>query len=249
MLALTFMSFVYSDFLGSLGIYSENPSFNGADTGLFVIAILIMFISLILFYGVLYSTVLYYIKSYINSNGTVDTNEVKQGVKKDFLKIIGLSLLSNLITAFGFMLCFFPGIYAYVPMSLVFAILVFKGIGVTDSIGDSFDLVRNEWWSTFGALFVLGLIGSLIGFVFAIPGVIYGLVKQITMATEGSYSDLTSMTDWISIVLSVVGDIIRYFVIYLLTAISSAFIYFNLNERKHSTGALEQIDSLGNTDE
>ncbi len=248
LVALVFMTYVYSDFLGSIGIYSENSNIENLNIGLMILSALLLFIAGVVFYGVLFGTILNYIKSYVNNKGIVNTVEVKEGVKKDFLKIIGLSILSNLIIGFGLVLCVIPGIYLYVPMSLVFSILVFRSRGSFDAINDSFQLVKNEWWITFATLLVVGIIGALIGAIFAIPGFIYGIIKGFTFATEGSYADPSSLVDWVSITLSVVGDLIRYFVIYTLTAVSSAFIYFNLNETKHHTGTLEQIDSLGKSD-
>jgi len=248
-IALAFMTYVYSDFIGgfSLGIQTGDDM-GSLDFSLMIISLIVLLIAGVLFYGTIFGTILHYIKSYVHNQGEVNTEEISTGVKKDFWRIIGLSILSGLITGFGAMLCLLPGIYLYVPMSLVFAILVFRNTGTFDSISESFELIKNEWWITFATLLVLGIIGMIIGAIFSLPAFFYGMFKGVIVASEGSMTDPSSLMDWVSIVLSVIGDLIRYFVIYLLTAISSAFIYFNLNERKHHTGALEQIDSLGKTD-
>lgn len=248
-IALAFMTYVYSDFIGefSLGVQSGDD-FGAMNVSLMMISIVILLVAGILFYGTIFGTILHFIKSYVQNQGEVNPNDISAGVKKDFWKIIGLSILSGLMTGIAFFLCVLPAIYVYVPLSLVFAILVFRNIGVFDTIGESFELVKNEWWITFATLLVMSILGAIIGAIFSLPAFFYGLLKGVIVASEGSYTDPGFMMDWISITLSVVGDLIRYFVIYLLTAISSAFIYFNLNERKHHTGTLERIDSLGKTE-
>lgn len=217
------------------------------NSGTLIIALFAMLATLLVFYALLFGTVLHYIKNYIDNKGNVDLEVVVQGVKKDFGNIIGLGILSGLITFFGFMLCVIPGIYLYVPMSLVFSILVFRGTSISDAINDSFLLIKNEWWITFATLFIIAMLIGVIGFVFSIPALIYTFTKTFTAASEGSLADPSTMVDWVFIALNTLSSAAQY-ILYIITAISTAFIYYNLNERKHATGALEQIDSLGKSE-
>ncbi|WP_074407836.1 MULTISPECIES: hypothetical protein [Aquimarina] len=217
------------------------------NSGTLIIALFSMLATLLVFYALLFGTVLHYIKNYIENKGNVDLEIVLHGVKKDFGNIIGLGILSGLITFFGFMLCAIPGIYLYVPMSLVFSILVFRGTSISDAINDSFLLIKNEWWITFATLFVIAILIGVIGFVFSIPALIYTFTKTFTAASEGSLADPSTMVDWVFIALNTLSSAAQY-ILYIITAISTAFIYYNLNERKHATGALEQIDSLGKSE-
>jgi uncharacterized membrane protein len=217
------------------------------NSGTLIIALFAMLATLLVFYALLFGTVLHYIKNYIENKGNVDLEVVLHGVKKDFGNIIGLGILSGLITFFGFMLCLIPGIYLYVPMSLVFSILVFRGTSISDAINDSFLLIKNEWWITFATLFVIAILIGVIGFVFSIPALIYTFTKTFTAASEGSLADPSTMVDWVFIALNTLSSAAQY-ILYIITAISTAFIYYNLNERKHATGALEQIDLLGKSE-
>ncbi|WP_025664675.1 hypothetical protein [Aquimarina megaterium] len=217
------------------------------NSGTLIIALFAMLATLLVFYALLFGTVLHYIKNYIDNKGNVDLEVILHGVKKDFGNIIGLGILSGLITFFGFMLCAIPGIYLYVPMSLVFSILVFRGTSISDAINDSFLLVKNEWWITFATLFIIAILIGVIGFVFSIPALIYTFTKTFTAASEGSLADPSTMFDWVFIALNTLSSAAQY-ILYIITAISTAFIYYNLNERKHATGALEQIDSLGKSE-
>ncbi|MDY8137407.1 hypothetical protein [Aquimarina sp. 2201CG5-10] len=218
------------------------------NSGNILISLLMLFITALIFYGLLAASILHYIKIYSKNEGVVDEKAVIQGVKKDFGNIIGLAILSWLIVAFGTVLCVIPGIYLYVPMSLVFSILIFRETSISDAINDSFQLVKNEWWITFATLLVVGLITYIISMIFSIPAVIYTFVKTFTAASEGTLSDPSEMFDWVFIVLNTLASAAQYIIMYIITPISVAFIYFNLNERKHNTGALEQIDSLGKSE-
>lgn len=217
------------------------------NSGMLIIALFAMLATLLVFYALLFGTVLHYIKNYIDNKGSVDPEAVVQGVKKDFGNIIGLGILSGLITFFGSMLCLIPGIYLYVPMSLVFSILIFRNTSISDAINDSFLLIKNEWWITFATLFVIAIMIGVIGMVFSIPVLVYTFTKSFTAASEGSMADPSAMVDWIFIVLNILSSAAQY-ILYIITAISTAFIYYNLNERKHATGTLEQIDSLGKSE-
>jgi hypothetical protein len=217
------------------------------NSGTLIITFFAMLATLLIFYGMLFGTVLHYIKSYIDTRGNVNTASVVQGVKKDFGNIIGLGVLSGLITSIGFMLCVIPGVYLYVPMSLVFSILVFRNTSISNAINDSFLLIKNEWWITFATLFVIGIIVWVISMVFSIPTLIYTFTKSFTIASEGSLADPSTMFDWVFIALNAISSAAQY-ILYMITAISTAFIYYNLNERKHATGALEQIDALGKSE-
>ncbi|GAA4274905.1 hypothetical protein U6A24_12325 [Aquimarina gracilis] len=241
LLASAYYTYASSNLFDPVSI-SNGDMFN---SGAMLISLFLMLAALLAFYGLLFGSVLHYIKSYVTNNGIVDYESVTKGVKEDFGSILGLGVLSGIIIFFGFMLCVLPGIYLYVPMSLVFAILVFRNVSVSDSISESFQLVKNEWWITFATLFVLGIIIWVISMVFSIPALVYTFSKTFTAASEGTYADPSAMVDWVFIALNTISSAAQY-ALYVITAIASAFIYFNLNERKYSTGALEQIDSLGN---
>ena len=217
------------------------------NSGNLIIALFAMLTTLLIFYGILFGTVLHYIKVYIDNSGIVDHEIVVQGIKTDFSRIIGLGILSGIIISFGLFLCVVPGIYLYIPMSLVFPILIFRKTTISDAINESFQLIKNEWWITFATLFIIALIIGVIGMVFSIPALVYTLSKTVTAASEGSMADPSAMFDWVFIALNTLSSAVQY-ILYVITAISTAFIYYNLNERKHATGALEQIDSLGKSE-
>lgn len=211
--------------------------------GIFVAAIL-MLVSLVLYFSLLYGTVLNFIKSYVENKGIVNEHEVRQGVKNNVWDLLGIGIVTSIMIFFGFLLCFFPGIYLMVPLSLVFSILIFDKLGISESISHSFTLIKDNWWVTFATLLVMWLLMYLISLIFSLPALFYSLIKGFTMTQEGSMANPFEMFDWVYLLLNLISSIAQY-LLYTITVISTVFIYFNLNERKNFTGTFETIDNLG----
>lgn len=222
-----------------------NPfeSFSG-DIGNFIISFFLLVVSLLLFYSALYGTILHYIKCYITNEGIVKESDVKAGVKKDFFKLLLLAFLSGILIIAGFILLVIPGIFLIVPLSVAGAVLVFKDYSVSESISYCFTLVKDHWWITFITLFIIGILVYIIGLVFQVPLIIYTVIKTLTAVQEGSMANPELFRDWIFISLQIFSSIIQY-LLSIITIISIAFIYFNLNEHKHLTGTYETIEKLG----
>lgn len=199
-----------------------------------------------LLYGASMICTMYHsIASYIEHNGDIKSTEVGAGMKKDFGKLLLLNFLCWIMIVAGFALFIIPGIYLAVPLSLAPAILVFRRQSITDSISDSFELVKDNWWMTFATVLCIGLLIYIIGLVFQIPAFLYVIVKTITSVQQGSAADPTAMLGTGYIIVTTLSSMIQY-IVYSITPVGLAFVYFHLNEKKHFTGTYESIRNLGN---
>lgn len=240
----------------ALYIYSLADLFNGslmqsggdamnANPLYAIIGLLLTLIGGIAAYTLSYSSTLHYIKSYEDNNGVIKEEEIRQGVKRSFWSIIGLGIVNAIMISVGIMLCCIPGIYIWVPLTLSFSLLVFRDLSVTDSISDSFSLVNGEWWMTFITMFVIWLVIMIASYAFSIPSIIYLYVKMgITMGQGDLAEGSNFFTDPIYLGLTFLSYVFQY-LLSLVTIVTSAMIYFHLNEKKNFTGAFEKIDSLG----
>ena len=210
----------------------------------FLISFFILAVTLLLFYASLYGTILHYIKSYIENNGTVDEADIKTGAQDDLGKLFMIFIISAVIIFTGLVLFIIPGIYLMVPLSLVATVLVFNKMSLGDSIAYAYSLVKDHWWTTFFSIVVIWLLVYVIGLIFQLPLIIYTFMKMFTVAGEGSLADPVSYSDWIFILLNVFSSVIQY-LLSTIFVIALAFIYFNLNEHKNLTGTYETIDKLG----
>ena len=233
--------------LGGLidGISVGDTDFSGTDGLEMIFAVAIAMVSGVVFYVLMQMSSLYYIKSYIKNNGVANLNDVKQNVSQNFWRFLGYGILMILIVMVGAMLCLLPGIYVGVVLSLGTSILVFEGKGVSDAISHSFTLIKDNWWETFGVIFVVGLLVGILGMVFSLPSTIYQMVSMMsTINQEDPTAVLGLFSDPIYLFLMAVSYI-GQFLLSSITLITSVFIYYDLNEQKNLTGTIEQIDSLG----
>ncbi len=239
-LAIGYYSYLGMDLLSNPFLVETS----GVNVETFFISVFILFVSLVAFYVLLYNTVLHYIKSYIENSGEVDHSQVSRGVKQDFGSMLGLVILVGIITVFGLMLCFFPGVYVWVPLSLAPAMLIFARTSVMDSISYSFSLIKDNWWTTFFTLFVITLLIYIIGLIFQFPLMIYMFIKALVMSQEGSISNPADIVDWVYVFFNVLSSLFQY-LLSVIGVVASAFIYYHLDEKKNATGTYERISNLG----
>lgn len=238
--------FYMQSIVGGFGILESMGSLSGFSTNM-VLSLIMLLLSGLVYYALLNGVVLHYIKSYIKNYGTVVKEEVYEGVKNDFWKLIGTSFLVGLIVGVGTMFCVIPGIYLGVVLSLAYTVVVFEGKEVSDTITHCFQLVKDEWWITFATLLVVFMLYYFIMIIFQVPQYIYFFINALTMSQEVS-ADPSSMFDWVYITLTTIGMVFQY-LFYAIIVICTAFIYYNLNEKKHFTGTMETIESIGKQEE
>ncbi len=228
----------------------DNFDFSNSNifkSGNILFSYLLFFITLSIFYSSFYGAIMILIKEYAYNNGNISEQNVVTEFKNQFTKIIGLGFIGFLIILISLFLCVLPVLYFFVPMNLIFSILIFRNKSVGDSLSESFDIIKNEFWITFATYLIIGILLYIVSFIISIPIFFYTMLKTFTAASEGGIPDLSAFKDWWFIVLNAVLSGLQYLLV-IIIAISSAFIYFNLNERKHHTGTLEQIDSLGKSE-
>ncbi len=196
-------------------------------------------------YTLLSMSSLYFIKSYIENNGNPKFSDVKTNVLRNLWKFILLGFTVTISVVIGSVLCYLPGIYLMVTLSLATSIMVFEGKDVSDSFSHCFTLISGNWWNTYGVIIVVGLLILVLGQVFSVPVYIYQMIETGTfLGSDDPTQTISLFKDPIYLILNVASTVFQ-FVLYSITLISSAFIYFDLNEQKNQTGTLEQIDSLG----
>ena len=229
----------------NIGITGEINNFNNLSPALIILTFIVLIISSIATFVTAQSTTLYYIKSYANTKGNINFNEIKKNVYKSFWSFLGLGFLAGFSLLIGFMFCFFPGVYLYVPLTLSFAVMVFNKKDVMDSFSYSFQLVKEYWWITFATMLVIGIIMGVAGFAFGIPATIYQYAKMGILGGEVDPTEtLGVFSDPIFIALNIISMFFK-FILNLISLVASVFIYFNLNEIKNFEGTYERIKNLG----
>lgn len=233
---------------GMININQSEPDPSTVVSSLFGMFgwLLLMFIVFGIVYTLLAEVSLYYIKSYIENRGVVNFEEVRNNTYNNIWEFIGLGILSILMMILSYVLCVLPVFYISIVLSLAMPIMVFENKSIVDTISHCFTLIKGEWWNTFGVVIVITLLISILGFVFSVPSLIYQFLSMgVSLTNEDPTAMLELFDDPIYLILNVITYIGK-FLFYSITLVSSAFIYFDLNEQKNLTGTYEKIDSLGN---
>ena len=240
--ALIISSSFYVSAIGNFNfmMYSDDLS---VFTPTVIISMFGMFISVFFYFVLLYGVVLYFIKNYMDNQGTVSQQVVFDDIKNNFTRLCILGLLVSLLVVFGFMLCLLPGIYLGVVLFPVFALMIFNNTKADIAISQSFKLIKGEWWMTFATILVLYFIYYIILMIFQIPQYFYFFYKMLTMPQYSSV-DSAEMFDGIYIVINAFTLIAQY-LLQTILVVASVFVYFNLNESKNFTGTLEAIETIG----
>lgn len=211
----------------------------------FMLSFALMMLAYLLYVTTMTGTIYHIIMSYINNHGKIVSSEVSAGMKTDFGKLLLLTFITWILLFAGFLLFIIPGIYLTVPLSMATAVLVFRREGIMESISSSFQLIKDNWWMTFATVLCIGLIVYLISFVFQLPALFYFMFRAFVVASEGSSADPSEILGTGYVIINIFTSTIQY-IIYSITPIGIAFVYFNLNEKQNFTGTYETIQNLGN---
>lgn len=193
----------------------------------------------------------------------IQIEEVWDGVKQNFFKILGLTLTISALLGIAilifaliiglmigasnnpflillfFIIFFIPIMFFSVKISLVYMIALYEKKGIWQSIQRSFYLTQNKWWFTLGLIIVLGIIEGLMGFVFQIPQYI---VMFVTMFNSMDGSGVDGVMEMVIMFTSILS--MFQYILYTITIIALAFHYFSLVEQKEAKGLLEKIESI-----
>lgn len=241
-----FYMYSFPSIFGSLGVNLDEGVYETPNFGLMFTSMAFMMLFFLIAYVIMNIAALYYIQSYIENKGRVDFIMIQDRVKDKFWSFTGLFILAGLIVMASALLCFFPAFYTGAVLSLAAPILVYNKLGATDAIGYSFRFINGHWWETFGVMLVVGIITTVIGYIFSVPALIYFFVKMGTVLTENDPAALAnSMQDPIYLALNGISYV-GQFILYGVTLISNVFLYFDIAEQKYGTGTNEKIDNLGN---
>mgnify|MGYP005855305403 CR=1 FL=1 len=244
----TYYQYKTGDLFTDITLLSSNPEFIATAFTDNLLALLLFVIVSIVATIMIYATVLYSIKSYIDNNGEIIESDISQGIKKDFFKILGYILLSGIVSGIGSLFCLVPGIYLYVVLFPGLALMVMEDLSISDAFSKSFKLIKDNWWITFATILVFTILISILGYVFQVPALIYSFVEGFTAASS-SPNDPSAIGEiyqsWVYLLFSAIGSIGQYF-LSLFSVIMLALVYFNLSEKQEFKGTYNQIDQIGN---
>ncbi len=137
---------------------------------------------------------------------------------------------------FGMLLFGLVGIYLAVTLSLFFPVLWLEGQSIFSAVGRCFQLIKGQWWATFGLILVVGLIQSMIAIVFIIPQ--YAVMFGKMLHVPGLNSDVLGL---LAQCIYAIGIVFTN----TIPLLAVVFQYFNLAEQQEGVGLRLLVDELG----
>jgi hypothetical protein len=184
-------------------------------------------------------TVLSFMALYKEKGNEAPTVEEVWGyVKYYFLRFFGGFIVLFMALILGFVFCMLPGIYLWPIFGLIFPIMVVENGTFGYAFSRSFQLIKGNWWPTFGIVLVTYIIVAVAMLAVAIPALLIG----------GAFTLLSTvnMLQVYGLAIVIVTHLFQF--LYVIPMISIMLIYFNLTEQKEHGTLLERIMNLGKHD-
>ena len=157
-----------------------------------------------------------------------------------FFRIVGSTIVVAVLFILACLLCLIPGIYLYPIISLIFPIIIIENASFGYAFNQSFKLIKDNWWSTFGVLIVMGIILGVASAILVLPSAIFTAGSIFLHMTKGTSTSIAGV-----VITSVLKQCAHVFQI--LSVVATCLIYFNLHESKEGTGLMERINQFGTT--
>lgn len=250
-----------------LGFYQKSvlTIFNITSFSQMGIIALLLIILIFLVTQMMLTTVYSFILIYLSKTEftPISIDEIWDSVKQNFYKVLGLNTVifflfliyltvflliivavsggtsGSGLGIFLFFILFILLVFIMVKMCLAYMIMLYERTGIWASIQRSFYLTKNKWWFSFGLIFVLSLIQSLMGFIFQIPQYI---IMVTTMFNSLDGSGVSGVTEILIMLTSIIAAF--QYLLFSLIIIALAFLYFSLVEQKEGKGLIERIESI-----
>lgn len=223
--------------------YGGNPASANPFTRLgqiFTFNYFLVIIFSVLNYTAIVVSTLSFIALYIQKGNVAPAvDEVWTYFKYYFLRVFGSSIAISIFLVLCLLFCGLPFLYVFPAMSLFYSVMIIENGSFEYSFSRSFKLLKDQWWVTAGAIFVIWIITYACMSMASLPGIILTMVSAFTKTSGG-----------MGILIIVFATVIQYVcqVFMILPVIGVTLCYFNLAERLDNTGLLERINQLGKSE-
>ncbi|WP_029282366.1 hypothetical protein [Pedobacter sp. R20-19] len=184
--------------------------------------------------------ILSYIAIYVQKgNQTPTTEEVWGFFKYYFWRVFGSSILLLLMLMVGFVLCLVPGFYLFPFVTMMLPIMVIENASLGYAFSRSFQIIKENFWITFGTLVVIWIIIYACMSMVILPTTLFNMVGMFS--SKGAHMSLT-----LTMISTVLQSLCQVFTI--VPIITITLMYFSLIEQKENVGLMERISHFGTSE-
>jgi flagellar biosynthesis protein FlhB len=167
----------------------------------------------------------------------ITLNQIFNGGMRNFLIYLATGVIVSIIVSVSSILIF-PGIYFSIVFSIIFVVISVERLDPGKAISRCFQIMRGNWFRTFGFLIVLSIIIGMMS---------YAIILPVTLSTalfpeirSGNPEELATYLPIIMVSLMVIINTIMYSVIF----VGIGVLYFSMVEHKEEVGLRERIERL-----
>ncbi|MEO6314832.1 MAG: hypothetical protein ABIU63_18320 [Chitinophagaceae bacterium] len=218
------------------GRVSDRSASTSPYAGIFTLEYFMVILFMLLTFASMKVVLAAYLKYYLdNDGGQPGIDAIWTIYKKYFFKVFFYSIPIGLLTIFGAIFCFAPGVYLWVVFLPFTCVVVIEDADMGTAFNRCFEIIKGNFWPAFAvylvALIIYYVSSSIISLV---VGLIVGVAAYFTTKNIGAT---------VGIVTSFLN--IFSFTFYIIYFISASLQYFSLTEQRDGTGILNRIDSIG----
>jgi hypothetical protein len=155
--------------------------------------------------------------------------------------IIGYSLLASIMLVVGIIFLIVPGIYLSIPFAFILYVKIIEDRDFSGTLSRCFQLVRNNWWVTFGIIILAYLIVGVVGGLFSVPAMIVAAINGFLIGTG---QQETFQSDSLAFVVSTIFGGLGQYILYPVLYIIIAFQYYSLREQKDRETLMDKVSSI-----
>lgn len=241
----------------------SDPYATGNDTSMmwFVLLVYPVFI----FAGVMVEALVHeYIAAYErNEHASLSTSKLFGRALGQFWPYLGILLMVGLVLGLVLTPVFLTAAAGHVGLIFLvfvacFCVFVWLAIaymlapmsradlrtGVIASLGRSFTMIKGNWWATFGLIFVMYLIISMIQGILFMPFYLIGIVGIVSGLEPGAFST-PPVWAMVMIGLGYLMALLAGFLCMPLLRAATSMWYYSLVEQKESKGLQDRLQNLG----
>jgi hypothetical protein len=156
---------------------------------------------------------------------------------------IGAGILIALMVMVSMVLLILPAIYIGIAVSFTFFAIAYEKKGLGEAISRSFQIIKGNWWSTFGFMFVIGIIQVVISYTISLP---LSFLSMYLIIPSSQAGETVSNLNWFWLFLTYFIQLGFGLFVSAIPTVAIIMKYFSLVEMKENIGLLDQIDQMGN---
>ncbi len=244
----SFFAALYQSNMISSGILQDQSSDPLAVyRNMFSLDYLIALLGMLISHFMIMSVVFSYIKVYVEKGkDQLELDNVWSEIRTNFVTIFVSSfllLVIYIVSMISIFLLLIPFVYLVIATSLVIYIQIAEDISFGEAFRRSLYLVRNNWWQTFGTMFITGLVASIGSGIVSLPNTIIVMFYTINAIGDANAASPSFIITLVSVFASFFASLFNAF-----TYITVAVLYYSYVEQKDSPDLSDRINQIDNDD-